>query len=168
MKLTKYLYQVLTIKDMRDMMEFMLWVIFSKVVSQVVIIKKIGIIIVVIVIIAIIIIIIIIIVRLLKKNWCYWKRWDKFSSNVDEVIKSVLNIFFYDKILHKKKSIKIKQGTKKHWKAPKNTTNLRFIKIKFIDIRFIKLKKHLRSKRNFFAYSHKKFSTMEMLFFLKQ
>ena len=38
MKLTKYLYHVLTIKDMCYMMEFIL---FTKIVSKVVIIKKI-------------------------------------------------------------------------------------------------------------------------------
>ena len=44
MKLTKYLYHVLTIKDMCVDMEFILWVIFTKIVSQVIIIKKIMII----------------------------------------------------------------------------------------------------------------------------
>ena len=44
MKLTKYLDHVITIKDMCQMMEFILWVIFTKIVSQVVIIKKIVII----------------------------------------------------------------------------------------------------------------------------
>ena len=53
MKLTKYLYHVLTIKDMCKMMEFILWVIFTKIVSEVVIIKKIVII---------------------EKNHDYWKR----------------------------------------------------------------------------------------------
>ena len=53
MKLTKYLYHVLTIKDIYQMMEFILSVIFTKIVSQIVIIKKIVII---------------------EKDWDYWKR----------------------------------------------------------------------------------------------
>ena len=40
MKLTKYVCHVLTIKDMCQMMEFVRWLIFIKVVSQVVIKKK--------------------------------------------------------------------------------------------------------------------------------
>ena len=44
MKLTKYLYHVLTIKDIYQMMEFILSVIFTKIVSQIVRIKKIVII----------------------------------------------------------------------------------------------------------------------------
>ena len=36
MKLTKYLCHVLTIKDMCQMMEFVRWLIFIKIVSQVV------------------------------------------------------------------------------------------------------------------------------------
>ena len=59
----------------------------------------------------------------------------KDSSNIDEVIRSVLNFlsFFYYKISQVRKSIKRIQGTK-------NTNNLRFINLKFIDIRFIDLK----------------------------
>ena len=34
MKLTKYLYHVLTIKDMCQMMEFIRWLIFIKIVLQ--------------------------------------------------------------------------------------------------------------------------------------
>ena len=62
-----------------------------------------------------------------------------FSSNINEVIRSVLNFlfFFYDKILQAQKELK---RTKKHPKKIKNTTNLRFINLKFIDIRFINLK----------------------------
>ena len=44
MKFTKYLYHVLTIKDMCVDMEFILWVIFTKILSQGIIIKKIVII----------------------------------------------------------------------------------------------------------------------------
>ena len=44
MKLTKYIYHVLTIKDVCLIVEFMPWVIFVKIVSQVAIIKKIVII----------------------------------------------------------------------------------------------------------------------------
>ena len=40
MKLTKYLDQVLTIKDMSQIMEFVRWLIFIKIVSQVVEIRK--------------------------------------------------------------------------------------------------------------------------------
>ena len=40
MKLTKYVCHVLTIKDMCQMMEFVRWLIFIKVVSQVVIKKE--------------------------------------------------------------------------------------------------------------------------------
>ena len=36
MKLTKYLCHILTIKDMCQMMEFVLWLIFIKMMSQVV------------------------------------------------------------------------------------------------------------------------------------
>ena len=40
MKLIKYLYHVLTIKDTCQMMEFVRWLIFIKIVSQVVEIQK--------------------------------------------------------------------------------------------------------------------------------
>ena len=54
------------------------------------------------------------------------------SSNINEVIRSVLNFLFsfYDKISQVQKSTKRIQGTKKYQKALKsiiNTTNLRFI-----------------------------------------
>ena len=67
-----------------------------------------------------------------------------FSSNINEVIRSVL-FFFYDKITNTKstkKHQKALKNTKKHQKALKNTTNLRFIK----------LKKHLIGKNNFFFF----------------
>ena len=54
------------------------------------------------------------------------------SSNINEVIRSVLNIlFFFTARFH---------NYKKALKSIKNTTNLRFIDLKFIDIRFINLK----------------------------
>ena len=80
------------------------------------------------------------------------------SSNINEVIRSVLNLFFYDKILQVQESTKRIQGTKKYKKA----TNLRFIDLRFINLRFIdlrfinlrfinlrfnKLKKHLSGKK---------------------
>ena len=92
MKLIKYLYHVLTIKDMCYMMEFILWVISTKIVSQVAIIKK------------------IVIILMIIDNYCrllliiindyYWwllKKTDKinFSSNIIEVIRIVLNFFYY-------------------------------------------------------------------------
>ena len=40
MKLTKYLYHVLMVKDLCQMMEFVRWLIFIKIVSQVVKIIK--------------------------------------------------------------------------------------------------------------------------------
>ena len=40
MKLTKYLCHVFTLKDVCWMMEFILWAIFTKIVSEVVIIKR--------------------------------------------------------------------------------------------------------------------------------
>ena len=61
---------------------------------------------------------------IIEKNCYNWKKiviiekncdnW-KFSSNINDVIKAVLNFlsFFYEKILHAQKS------TKKHQKAPK-------------------------------------------------
>ena len=70
-----------------------------------------------------------------------------FSSNINEVIRPVL-FFFYDKITNTKstkKHQKALKNTKKHQKALKNTTNLRFIK----------LKKHLIGKNNFFFFYDK-------------
>ena len=76
-------------------------------------------------------------------------------SNINEVIRSVLNFlfFFYDKISQVQKSTKRIQGTKRH----KNTTNLRFIDLRFINLRF-----------NLFAYLRRKVSTIEMLVPLNQ
>ena len=54
------------------MVEFILWVIFTKIVSQVVIVKKIVIV---------------------EKNWNNWKGI--FSSNINEFIKTVLNLLFF-------------------------------------------------------------------------
>ena len=61
-----------------------------------------------------------------------------FGSNINEVIRPVLNFlfFFFDFTSTKKHQIALK-STKKHQKALKNTTNLRFIK----------LKKHLSGKK---------------------
>ena len=81
-----------------------------------------------------------------------------WSSNVDEVIRLVcLFVCFYDKISQVQKSIKKSTRHEKALKSTKNTTNLRFINLKFIDIRFInlkfidirfiKLKKHLSGKK---------------------
>ena len=68
------------------------------------------------------------------KNWCKtirtkWpgdciikKLWE-VSSNINEVIKAVLNLFFFfhDKILHAQKALKKIQGTKRQ-KKHKNVT----------------------------------------------
>ena len=64
-----------------------------------------------------------------------------FSSNINEVIRPVLIflflfLFFFDFTKTKKHQIAPK-STKKHQEALKNTTNLRFIK----------LKKHLSGKK---------------------
>ena len=129
------------------MMEFIVWVIFTKIMSQVIIIKK---------------IVIIKKILIIEKDRDYWKRlWeDKFSSNINEVIRPVLNFlllfFFYDKISQVIKSAKRIKGTKKY----KNTTNLRSINLKFIDIRFI----NWRFIR--FAYLRTKPSTIKMLVLL--
>ena len=57
-------------------------------------------------------------IMIIEKDCDYWKRlWqDKFSSNINEVIRPVLNFlfFFYDKISQVQKSTKRIQGTKKH------------------------------------------------------
>ena len=71
---------------------------------------------------------------------------------------SVLNFFFFnDKISQAQKELKRTKKHEKALKSIKNTTNLRFINLKFIDIRFInlkfidirfiKLKKHLSGKK---------------------
>ena len=64
------------------------------------------------------------------------------SSNINEIIRPVLNFFFLTIRFHKykKKHQKVLKSTKKYHKALKNTTNWRFISLKFIDIRFISLK----------------------------
>ena len=49
-------------------------------------------------------------------SW-YFAIW--VSSNINEVIRAVLNFFFHDKILHAQKNIKRIQGTKKYQKAQK-------------------------------------------------
>ena len=59
-----------------------------------------------------------------------------FSSNINEVIRPVLIFLFFDFTKTKKHQIAPK-STKKHQEALKNTTNLRFIK----------LKKHLSGKK---------------------
>ena len=108
MKLTKYLYHILTIKDMCVDMEFILWVIFTKILSQVIIIKKIA---------------IIEKIMIIKKDFDYWKRswllkkiviiekdhdcWKrlsllKFSSNKNNVIRVVLFLFTIRFHKHKK------------------------------------------------------------------
>ena len=82
----------------------------------------------------------------------------KQSSNIDEVIRSVLNfLFFFTIRFHKYKKAQKEYKALKSTKKYKNTTNLRFINLKFIDIRFInlkfidirfiKLKKHLSGKK---------------------
>ena len=76
--------------------------------------------------------------RIFLKNGCRNKTETPHddSSNIDEVIRSVLNMFFFffKIIFHKYKK------EYKALKSTKNTTNLRFINLKFIDIRFINLK----------------------------
>ena len=104
-----------------------------------------------------------------EKEW-FQKRITstlQFSSNINEVIRSVLNFFFFftTRFHNYKKA-------QKELKSIKNTTNLRFISLKFIDtrlislkvikirfmnltfidirfinLRFIKLKKHLNGKK---------------------
>ena len=59
-----------------------------------------------------------------------------FSSNINEVIRPVLNFLFF-----LRSDFTSTKSTKKHQKALKNTTNLRFIK----------LKKHLSGKIYFFT-----------------
>ena len=83
------------------------------------------------------------------------------SYNIIEVIRTVLNFFFfYDKISQVQKSIK---STKKHQKAIKNTKkapkgNKKHLSEKkelFYDktLQALKsIKKHLSGKRNLFAY----------------
>ena len=84
------------------MVEFILWVIFTQIVSQVVIVKKIVIV---------------------EKNWNNWKGI--FSSNINEFIKTVLNLFFfYEKILHAQKAQKHEKHQKAQ-KAPKNTKTMK-------------------------------------------
>ena len=64
-----------------------------------------------------------------------------FSGNINEVIRSVLNfLFFYDKISEAQEELRRIKKDQKALKSIKNTTNLRFINLKFIDIRFINLK----------------------------
>ena len=79
------------------MVEFVLWVIFTKIVSQVVIVKKIVIV---------------------EKNWNNWK--DIFSSNIDEFIETVLNLlFFLRKDFTRTESTKSTKSTKRHKKHQK-------------------------------------------------
>ena len=96
------------------------------------------------------------------------------SSNINEIIKTVLNLLFYlfifffdEKISHAPKSTKKHKKHQKHrnhkniTKQKHNNANKR-TKIK------IALKKHLRRKKYLFAYlrfcaCEKKVSTMEML-----
>ena len=88
--------------------------------------------------------------RMETTKWTYQKEWSfasnhftffgKFvpvleSSNINEVIRPVLN-FFTIRFHKYKKAPKI---TKKYQNALKNTINLRLISLKFIDIRFISL-----------------------------
>ena len=63
-----------------------------------------------------------------------------FSSNINEVIRPVLNFLFF-----LRSDFTSTKSTKKHQKALKNTTNLRFIK----------LKKHLSGKNNFLFFYDK-------------
>ena len=79
---------------------------------------------------------------------------------------------------HKYKKAQKEYKASKSTKKYKNTTNwrfinlkfidIRFINLRFIDIRFIKLKKYLEEKSNLIAYLRKKVSTMEMLVLLNQ
>ena len=53
------------------------------------------------------------------------------SSNINEVIRPVLNFLFF-----LRSDFTSTKSTKKHQKALKNTTNLRFIKLKKIQVEF--------------------------------
>ena len=135
------------------MMEFILWVIFTKIVSKVVIIKKLW------------LFYWWLLLMIIDDYWwllmiiCYWwlllmiikKDCNKTncSSIYKEVIRSffILFIFFYDKISQAPKGTKRYQiapnstkyhqkapkGTKRHQRAPKSITNLKFIDTRFID-----------------------------------
>ena len=63
------------------------------------------------------------------------------SSNINEVVRSVLNfLIFFTIRFHKYKKAQKEYKAPKNTKKYKNTTNLRFINLKFIDIRFINLR----------------------------
>ena len=72
------------------------------------------------------------------------------GSNINEVIKVSFNlfIFFSDKISQVQKSTKKHKKALKSTKKYKNTTNLRFIDIRFINLKFIKLKKHEKATKS--------------------
>ena len=59
------------------------------------------------------------------------------SSSVNKAIRSALNFLFSFFTIRFHKYKKAPKSTKKHQKALKSTTNLRFIDLKFIDTRFI-------------------------------
>ena len=62
------------------------------------------------------------------------------SNNTNEVIRSVLNFFFFMIRFHKYKKAQTEYKAPKSTKKYKNTTNLRFINLRFIDLRFINLR----------------------------
>ena len=70
------------------------------------------------------------------------RMWGSHSSDINEVIRPVLIFFFFFFTIRFDKYKKALKCTKRHQKALKNTTNLRFIKIK----------NHLSEKNNLFAY----------------
>ena len=135
------------------MMEFVLWVIFTKIVSKVVIICHYF----------IdgyywwLLLMIDDYYWLLMMIICYCNKTN-CSSSIYKVIRPVLNFFFfYDMISQALKSTKKHQKAPKHTKkyenALKSTTNLRFINLNSLtqDLsirhKFIKLKRHLSGKK---------------------
>ena len=133
------------------MVEFILWVIFTKIVSQVVIVKKIVIV---------------------EKNWNNWKGI--FSSNINEFIKTVLNLlFFFTKRFYTHRKHKKHKKHQKAQKAPKSTKTMKTHPSKSNKRKWAgKNKKctwkHLRGKKSLIYVwclqrKNKKVSTMEML-----
>ena len=90
------------------------------------------------------------------------------SSNINEVIRAVLNfLFFYEKISHAPKSTKSTKKHKKHKNATKQKHKNANKRTKIKNV----LKKYLRGKSHLLAYlrfcaceeKNRKVSTMEML-----
>ena len=82
------------------------------------------------------------IILLLLMIICYCNKTN-FSSSIYKVIRPVLNFFFFFTIRFYKHQKALK-STKRHQKV---TTNLTFIDTRFIDSKFIKLKRHLSGKK---------------------